>query len=98
MLLYYKFILIFIFLFGTSLSLLAQQQDSLKSATQSVNDGETEYLIERLVEDADAQEFDFGTEFENLESYKNNPLDLNLATRADLEDLGIYRVYKFKLL
>lgn len=48
-----------------------------------------QYLIENLVEDSGGEDFDFDTQFEYLENYRKNPLDLNNATEADLVEFGL---------
>jgi hypothetical protein len=53
------------------------------------NDNETQFLIENLVEDADLQEFDFDTEFERLEQYRKNPLDINKSGKEILVAFGL---------
>ncbi len=68
---------------------MTAQIDSSTTTNGLDTDSETQILIENLVEDADAQEFDFDTEFENLEVYRRNPLDINQATRDDLTALGL---------
>jgi hypothetical protein len=52
-------------------------------------DSETQFLIENLMEDSDLQEFDFDTEFERLEIYLKNKLDLNKCTREQLIAFGM---------
>lgn len=87
----------YIFLFSLLLPQLlwAQRPDDTdeeqeKIQTSEIDDNnETQFLIENLVEDADAQEFDFDTEFERLETFRNHPIDLNFADKDDLQDLGL---------
>ncbi len=66
--------------------LMAQVQDSSDLLD---SDNATQFLIENLVEDADLQEFDFDTEFERLEIYLRNPMDLNNCSREQLIAFGL---------
>ena len=61
--------------------LFAQNQEELGNSTQ--------FLIENIVADGDAENFDFDTQFEYLEDYLKNPLDINNATEQDLVDMGL---------
>lgn len=61
--------------------LIAQNPDELGNSTQ--------FLIENIVADGDAENFDFDTQFEYLEDYLKNPLDINNATEQDLVDMGL---------
>lgn len=46
-------------------------------------------LIESLLQDLEGEgEFDFNTIFENLRYYQNNPLNLNVASEAELRELN----------
>lgn len=86
-----KTLALFLFLL-LPFSFWAQKPNNSKEdiRTSEIDDNnETQFLIENLVEDADAQEFDFDTEFENLEIFRQNPIDLNQADRDELEDLGL---------
>ncbi|WBM73696.1 ComEA family DNA-binding protein [Saprospira grandis] len=58
----------------------------------------TQIQIENLVDDADAQEFDFDTEFENLEIYQRNPLDINKASREELQALNLLSAIQIQAL
>lgn len=81
-----KIILSNILLIGFPVLLFAQVPDS----TDILDiDNETQIVIENLMEDADAQEFDFDTEFERLENYRKNPVDINTASRETLASLGL---------
>ncbi len=53
------------------------------------SDLETQFTIENLIEDADVQEFNFDTEFERFETYRNNKLDINRCSREQLINLGL---------
>lgn len=63
----------------------------LKSQNDSIPPGdpiENEELIENFIENTNEDiEFDFNTTFENLQTYVRNPIDLNAASRNDLEEL-----------
>jgi len=73
-------------LFLLTLHTLWAQADSTDALD---TDNETQFIIENLVEDADAQEFDFDTEFEHLEAYRKNPLDINACSREQLIAFGM---------
>ena len=64
--------------------LLWGQKDTLLSSEPIEN----EELIENFIENANEDiEFDFNTTFENLQTFVKNPINLNAATREDLEEL-----------
>lgn len=65
-----------------------ESEEEIRSGEIDDNN-EAQFLIENLVEDADATEFDFDTEFERLETYRSHPIDLNFADREDLQGLGL---------
>jgi hypothetical protein len=65
--------------------LAAAQVDSLVRSPDAV-----QQIVEDFLQNADGEgDFDFNTIFENLEYYLRRPLDLNRATQADLEELGL---------
>lgn len=74
--------------FLLSINLWAQPETPPPSKTEAVDNG-TQFLIENLVEDSGDESFDFDTQFEYLEHYQNNPLDLNTATEQELTDFGL---------
>jgi hypothetical protein len=78
--------LFFLILCLTVFTLTAQVPDSSDVLD---TDSETQFLIENLVEDADLQEFDFDTEFERLETYRKNPMDINKCSREELIAFGL---------
>lgn len=52
------------------------------------NPVENEDLIENFIENTNEDiEFDFNTTFENLQTYVKNPINLNKATKSQLEEL-----------
>jgi hypothetical protein len=52
-------------------------------------DNENQILLENIIEDQDLQEFDFDTEFERLETFRKNPLDINTCSKEQLISLGL---------
>jgi hypothetical protein len=72
-----------ILLFSCLSAQVADSSDVLDS------DNETQFAIENLIEDADLQEFDFDTEFERLEIYRKNPLDINNCSKEQLNAFGL---------
>jgi hypothetical protein len=81
-----KSVLILLFSILLTQFLNAQQPDSSDILD---SDNETQFLIENIVEDADLQEFDFDTEFERLEIYRKNPLDINKSNKEQLVAFGM---------
>lgn len=80
---------------GLSVSLWGQ----VDTSDAPLNDNSaTQIQIENLVDDADAQEFDFDTEFENLEIYQRNPLDINKASREELQALNLLSAIQIQAL
>jgi len=68
-----------------SLSLHAQQRDSIADPNlEQINQLE-DYIQERSIDDG----FDFNTLFESLKFYSEKPLDLNKATREQIIELGL---------
>lgn len=53
------------------------------------DDTDTQVVIENLLGEDDAEEFDFDTQFEYLEGYIKRPLDLNRAKEMQLADFGL---------
>lgn len=53
------------------------------------NDTETQVIIENALGEDDTEEFDFDTQFEYLESYLKNPLDINRASESQISELGL---------
>jgi hypothetical protein len=53
------------------------------------DDSEMQVLIENLLQDTDEEDFSFDTQFEYLEEYAKNPLDLNNSSKEDFEALGL---------
>ena len=79
-----------VLLIGISLLTLAPILAQVMDSSDVIdNDNETQFLIENLVEDADLQEFDFDTEFERLEQYRKNQLDINKSGREALAAFGL---------
>ncbi len=52
-------------------------------------DNEMQMLIENLLQDSDSEDFSFDTQFEYLEEYAKNPMDINAASQKDLTDFGL---------
>jgi hypothetical protein len=82
-----KYTYLFLFLILTLAGLKAQEDST--DVLELDKGSETQILIENLVEDADAQEFTFDTEFERLEIYRKNKIDINKATTEDLNAFGL---------
>ncbi|MCH2046411.1 MAG: helix-hairpin-helix domain-containing protein, partial [Saprospiraceae bacterium] len=57
-----------------------------------------QFLIENLVEENDSEEFDLDTQFEYLEGFAANPLDINNAKPEDLEQLGLLSAIQIQAL
>lgn len=77
--------------------LLIAQKEKTKETEAEVSNG-TQFLIENLVEDSGGEDFDFGTQFEYLEAYQKNPLDLNNATEEELTDFGLLSAIQIQAL
>jgi len=58
----------------------------------------TQFLIENIVADSELENFDFGTQFEYLEEYQKNPLDLNNSTEEELTDFGLFSAIQIQSL
>ena len=81
---------IYAIILGCLASSLVFAQGDPRDSTEILDvDNETQIMIENLVDDADATEFSFDTEFERLETYRKNPLDINSADRDELSALGL---------
>jgi Helix-hairpin-helix motif len=75
-----KIILIAIFCLGSG---IANAQDETPTITLITN------TIEEYLESTDADNFDFNTVFEHLNHYLEKPLNINLASEAELKELFI---------
>ncbi len=82
-------LLFLVLLVAASLSAQVPNPSVADSTEIPEMDNEMQMFIENLVEDADAQEFDFDTEFERLEVYRRKPLDINKAEREELTAFGL---------
>lgn len=76
---------------------LSQKAKKNKTDENNVSNG-TQFLIENLVEDSDGENFDFGTQFEYLENYEQNPLDINNATEEELVSFGLFSAIQIQAL
>lgn len=90
-------IFLLILLISLSDIVWAQKAKKEKADENDVSNG-TQYLIENLVEDSDGESFDFGTEFEYLENYEQNPLDINKATEQELVAFGLFSAIQIQAL
>jgi len=64
--------------------IIGAQKDSIPP----IDPIENEELIENFIENTNEDiEFDFNTTFESLQTYTRNPINLNKATKEDLEEL-----------
>ncbi|MCH2021078.1 MAG: helix-hairpin-helix domain-containing protein [Saprospiraceae bacterium] len=88
---------ILIIFFLLPLCLAAQEPDIDKDVENEVSNS-TQFLIENIVSESESEDFDFGTEFEYLEAYQNNPLDLNNATEEELTDFGLFSAIQIQSL
>jgi hypothetical protein len=79
-------------------SVLQAQIKEDKSIQESEVSNSTQFLIENIVADNDAEDFDFDTQFEYLETYLKNPLDLNRATEQQLTDFGLLTAIQIQAL
>ncbi len=76
----------FLFLILIPQFMLAQQPDT----TRIEPPDEVQELIEDFLQNTDSEgAFDFNTLFEQLEDFRNNPINLNRADEAILRDLGL---------
>lgn len=62
------------------------------------DDPSTQFLIENLVDEEDSEEFDLDTQFEYLEYFVTNPLDINHAKATALEALGLLSAIQIQAL
>lgn len=92
----YRFIIV-ILVWALPIALMAQKEKKEGENNNEVSNS-TQFLIENLVEDSGGENFDFGTEFENLESYQKNPLDINSATEEELTDFGLLSAIQIQAL
>lgn len=85
-----KFYGLFLALFCFN-SLWAQKVDSLITPPKDVleENSELQNLIENILQDSEEEEFNFDTQFEYLEIYAQNPLDINTVQEAQLVELGL---------
>lgn len=80
----YKYIILVLLTLGGLGNIVAQVDDD------PVEDNPDEQLvIESLLEGSDQENLDLGTQFEYLEAYLKNPIDLNNATQEELTDFGM---------
>lgn len=75
----------------------AQEPRDNKTEENEVNSS-TQFLIENLVQDGEAESFDFDTQFEYLESYRQDPLDMNKATEQELVAFGLFSAIQIQAL
>lgn len=90
-------IFLLILLIFLSNLILAQKAKKDKVDENEVSNG-TQFLIENLVEDSDGESFDFGTQFEYLENYAQDPLDINNATEEELVTFGLFSAIQIQAL
>ena len=90
-------IFLLILLISFSNVVFAQKAKKKKADENEVSNG-TQFLIENLVEDSDGENFDFGTQFEYLENYEQNPLDINSATEDELVAFGLFSAIQIQAL
>jgi len=84
----HRFYLIYFCCFVTATASMAQQ-DTTNAADALEDNSEMQNLIENLLQDSDEEDFSFDTQFEYLENYAKNPLDINSATEAQLQEMGL---------
>ena len=82
--------------FITSWCFAQNKQD--KSVQEAEVSNSTQFLIENIVADNDAEDFDFDTQFEYLEAFQKNPLDLNQANEQQLTDFGLLTAIQIQAL
>lgn len=68
-----------------------------KAEENEVNSS-TQFLIENLVQESEGESFDFDTQFEYLEAYREDPLDLNKATEQELVTFGLFSAIQIQAL
>lgn len=87
----------FILLLLHPLVLWGQREKNNKTDENDVSSG-TQFLIENLVQESDGESFELGTQFEYLEGYTQNPLDLNRATEQALKEFGLFSAIQVQAL
>lgn len=68
---------------------LSAQVDTSLTNDAIDDNSEMQILIENLLQDTEEEDFSFDTQFEYLESYAKNPLDINSVTQAQLVEMGL---------
>jgi hypothetical protein len=68
---------------------LSAQIDTVPGTDPIGDNSEMQLLIENLLQDTEEEDFSFDTQFEYLEAYARNPLDINNCTQAQLVDMGL---------
>lgn len=91
-----KYWTIIIGLFWGSMA-MAQEPVENKPDENEVNSS-TQFLIENLVQESEGESFDFDTQFEYLEAYRQDPLDLNKATEQELVAFGLFSAIQIQAL
>ena len=86
-----------VLLFCFPLSVWAQREENNKADENEISNG-TQFLIENLVQESEGDNFDLGTQFEYLEGYAQNPLDLNQANEQELMDFGLFSAIQVQAL
>jgi hypothetical protein len=76
---------------------VAQEPVENKPDENEVNSS-TQFLIENLVQESEGENFDFDTQFEYLEHYRQSPLDLNKATEQELVAFGLFSAIQIQAL
>lgn len=71
----------------------AQEDEKVQEPSQN-----QQFLIENQIEDANTEEFDFDTQFEDLAYFAKNPININDGTDDDLNRLGILSSLQVKSL
>lgn len=92
-----KFVIIFMTVVFLPVLLVGQKPKKDKTDENEVSNS-TQFLIENLVQDSDGENFDFGTQFEYLEEYEKNPLDINNATEQELTEFGMFSAIQIQAL
>lgn len=90
-------IILWTILIFSPMALLAQKGKKTQDSEQEPSNS-TQFLIENLVEENDGEGIDFGTQFEYLETYRKNPLDLNKATEEELTEFGMLSAIQIQAL
>ena len=73
---------IYLLLAALSWTFIAEAQKN-KDDNNTDSDNEMQILIENLMQDTDQETFDFDTQFEYLENYVEQPINLNTATEKE---------------